>query len=122
MNVYYAHCLAIYNTPQEKRDLITLQRLGFQVTNPNSPIVQRDVELLRGAGQDYMEYFRLMVEAHQALAFRALPDGTIPSGVAKEIFFAHNAFIPVFELPSAISRRSLSLQHTREYLREIGQR
>jgi hypothetical protein len=56
------------------------------------------------------------------LAFRALPDGTIPSGVAQEIKWAGEAGIPVIELPSAVNRRTLTLDQTREYLKEIGQR
>jgi len=33
--IYYAHPLNIYNTAQEKRNIATLESLGFEVVNPN---------------------------------------------------------------------------------------
>ena len=34
---YYAHCLSIFNTPQERRDVAVLETLGFEVYNPPAP-------------------------------------------------------------------------------------
>jgi hypothetical protein len=56
------------------------------------------------------------------LAFRALPHGDIPSGVAQEIVAALEAKMPVFELPSMPASRFISVEETREYLYDIGQR
>ena len=123
MKAYYAHCQANYNTPQEARDLFLLNALGFEVRNPNSPSVQAEIEHLKAAGvDDKMELFRPIVDACDWLVFRALPDGSIPAGVAKEIGWARLAGKPVLELPTAVSRRTLSVDATREYLRDVGQR
>lgn len=122
--VYYAHCLAIYNTPQELRDIELLERLGFTVVNPNSPVVDAGIPAAKRRYADdwFVEVFKPLVQSCDAVTFRALPDGTIPSGVAKELEFAEEFFLPVFELPSARSRRTLTLDQTRAFLAEIGQR
>lgn len=121
--VYYAHCIAIYDTPQEDRDLETLGRLGFEVYNPNSEAVDLAVVERKAADPDnYMEMFRELVVANDALAFRALPDGRIPAGVAKEIVYAREAGLPVFELPSNMVGRTVSVEETRQYLTEVGYR
>jgi hypothetical protein len=118
--VYYAHCQANYGTPQEQRDLFLLRALGFDVLNPNSPEVQ---SLLMHASKDNkMAVFQPLVESCDWLAFRALPDGSISAGVAKEIAWAQEAGKCVLELPSAILRRTLTVEQTRQYLSEVGQR
>lgn len=114
--VYYAHCTAIYNTPQEARDISTLQMLGFAIDNPNCS------ECAEGYANISMEFFRSIVANADALAFRALPDGSIPAGVATEIQMAIDLGKPVFELPSCVLRRSLSVDVTRQYLKEVGSR
>ena len=116
MKVYYAHCIAIYHTPQEDRDVATLSKLGFEVVNPNAP------EHSEGYRREGMAYFKQFAKSCDAIAFRALPDGSIPAGVGSEIeiFLAEGK--PVMELPSAISRRALTVAQTREYLSEVGTR
>ena len=123
MKAYYSHCMAIYGTLQEQRDIHLLTRLGFEVVNPNAPEVAEEVRRRKAAGdENYMEYFRELMRGCEALAFRALPDARIPAGVFKEIQFAHDAAMLVFELPSGVLSREMSVPATREYLREIGQR
>ena len=123
MKVYYAHCLAIYNTPQERRDCETLDALGFEVLNPNHPVHDHAVAEMKRAGKtDYMDYFTGLVSRCDAVAFRALPDGRVPSGVALEIDVARQLGKPVFELPSGIRARCIDVAVTREYLAEVGQR
>jgi hypothetical protein len=118
--IYYAHCQANYGTPQEQRDLFTLRALGFEVLNPNSPEVQ---VLLKDAPKDNkMPVFQPLVESCDWLAFRALPDGSIPAGVAKEIAWAQAGGKCIIELPSAMARRTITVDATREYLRDVGQR
>ena len=137
MIIYYAHCVALYNTPQEKRD-IQLMDLLFPTStliNPNSPSVEarctaiRDEiarnheEFLRDAGAEIMDrVFMNLAQTCDLLVFRALPDGTIPAGVYKEITWAEEANVPILELPSALKRRELTLPQTRQYLAEVGQR
>ena len=36
MKVYYAHSMGLYNSPQEARDIETLENLKLEVLNPNS--------------------------------------------------------------------------------------
>ena len=120
MKIYYAHCQAIYDTPQEKRDIETLEKLRFEVVNPNGPIHQDTARRLKEKDPNsVMDYFYKLVAQCDAIAFRALPDGAIPAGIGGEIA---NLGIPVIELPSGIKRRVLTVEQTREYLKEVGQR
>jgi hypothetical protein len=122
MKVYYAHCIAIYNTPQEERDVHTLLGLGLDVVNPNTPAVDVEVKRLKSLGENYMSFFKDIVHCCEVFAFRALPDGSIPAGVAKELAWAVEADKLIIELPAAILRRVITLEATREYLHEVGQR
>lgn len=121
MKIYYAHNMALYGTKQEERDIATLQGLGFEVINPGDPAICAEVNLLPTSDERMAFFERYSIEC-DAIAFRALPDGPIPAGVVKEInwFVALNK--PVIELPSGIKRREMSVELTREYLREVGQR
>jgi hypothetical protein len=116
LTVYYAHPVSLYDTEQEKRDIQTLEGFGFEVCNPNCTAC---AELYKEAG---MDGFQQIVATKDALAFRAFPDGAIPAGVLKEIMFAREAGKPVIELPSAVLRRGLTKQQTREALLEGGER
>lgn len=122
MKVYYAHSIGIYNTPQEERDLKILENLGFEVFNPNSVECDEGYREMKARTGNGMGYFYHLVRSCDALVFRAHPDGTIPAGVVKEIKIAEEAGMPVFELPSSITRRSMSVDETREYLCEVGAR
>lgn len=119
--VYYEHCISIYHTPQELRDVQTLSQLGFSVMNPNNAITHAAVMSLKAAGGDYMSYFKPIVESADVFAFRALPDGHIPAGIAKTLYWAIEAGKPVIELPGYVGR-VMSLDDTRQYLLEVGQR
>jgi len=113
MRVYYAHCLSLYGTKQEQRDVETLEALGFEVLNPNARI-HKDAYSKFG-----MHYFENLVLRCDAIAFRALPDGRIPAGVSEEIKAGLKLII---ELPNNITGRSISVDETREYLRDCGYR
>jgi hypothetical protein len=120
MNIYYAHCMDIYNTPQEERDIELLESLGLGVINPNTSLHQ-----LRCKYSQYstpMDYFIELVSKCDSLAFRAIPGLGIPAGVYKEIIQAKIQGSPVIELPNSISGRKLSIDATREYLVESGTR
>jgi hypothetical protein len=116
MRVYYAHPITLYDTPQERLDLGALSGLDFDVVNPNS---KKHAEGYKAGG---MDYFKSIVEGCSALAFRAFPDGSIPAGIFKEIMWAEQEGLIVFELPSGLLRRGLSVEITRETLREGGRR
>lgn len=116
LKVYYAHCINLYNTSQEARDVGDLFYLGFEVVNPNMPEHQ---DGYKKYGMPYFEKFSIICSA---VAFRALPDGSIPAGVAAEIQWFRDKSKPIFELPSSILRRVITREQTREYLVEIGHR
>jgi len=142
--IYYAHCTALYGTPQEARDVELIGAVfsgTFQdcrVVNPGADhqikkqcdAIEAEVKkhnrkatLKRDASQEKMDrVFKIAAQTCHVLVFRALPDGMIPAGVAKEIAWAEEAGIPVMELPSSTLRRVLTLPQTRQYLKEIGQR
>lgn len=121
MKIYYAHCQALYDTPQERRDIETLERLGFVVVNPGAPWVER--ALLPIPKEERMAWFERFADECDAIAFRGLPaSDKIPSGVAKEIEWFRQRNKPVIELPSLSLSRIMSLDDTRIYLHEVGQR
>lgn len=120
MKVYYAHCMAIYDTPQEERDVKLLESLGYEVENPNNQIHQEKIKQI--ASSEIMNYFCDEVRKCDCLAFRAVQDGGIPAGVDKEIRAMMGKSGPVFELPSGLIKRVMSVNETREYLLEAGKR
>lgn len=115
MKIYYAHFMGIYNTPQEARDVETIQKLFPQaeVFNPNCE-ASEDGYKISG-----MKYFEDIVKNCDILAFRGLPMGKIPAGVFKEIECAISNGIPVVELP-CFTDRKMQIDDTRSYLKEIG--
>jgi len=113
--LYYAHCMAIYGTPQEKRDIDLLESNNFGVYNPNSEFCQN------GYSEYGMNFFRPIILACDGLVFRGNPDGSIPAGIAKEVAIAQEHRF-ILELPCGITRRTMSVEETREYLKESGQR
>ena len=132
MKVYYAHFQGIYNTPQEERDIATLEKLGLEVVNPNQPEIQEEFQeelktcKLIQKEDPYMEAFDIVffdrVRECEVFAFKALPDGRIPGGVAMELKVAQSKNKLIIELPSGTHARMMGRDDTREYLRDIGQR
>lgn len=125
LKVYYAHFMGIYNTPQEERDVATLQDLDLQVINPNrKDISDRFKEALKVLPYKdaFEQVFGGLVEDCEVFAFKALPDGRIPGGVAWELRIAKLEGKTIIELPSGMHARSMGKDDTREYLQDIGQR
>lgn len=127
MKVYYAHFMGIYDTPQEERDIKTLEALGLEVLNPNQPHIQKEVDDFfkdPEANYDHMfdKVFLSRVRECEVFAFKALPDGRIPGGIVMELEEAQKQKKIIIELPSGMYARSMSREDTREYLRDIGQR
>jgi hypothetical protein len=114
MKIYYAHCINIYGTQQEKRDIATLEALGFEVVNPNSPANE---EGYKAKGMDYFKEFSISCAA---VAFRATATGEIPAGVVKEVTWFLELNKPVIELPTRFLCRSMDVLRTKEFLREVG--
>ena len=114
--IYYAHCMSIYNTPQEKRDLETIKILypNTQIYNPSE-----DKNGEKGYKDFGMKYFTDIIDTCSLLIFRSLPHGKIPAGVFKEINYAIKNNKPVIELP-CFTNREMSVDDTRFYLKECG--
>lgn len=113
---YYARPLSLYGTPQEERDKATIRALGFEPIEINKPEIQA------AAAEQGMAPFESLVKQADALFFRAFVDGAIGAGVIKEIAWAVEGGMPAVELPGRIEIRALSVDETRLYLRELGQR
>lgn len=123
MKLYYAHSVGIYNSEQEKRDIIQLLAMGFEVYNPNNEEVQEDFAVWRIANENrLMVYFDQLLDECDGVAFRAHPDGKIGSGIWYEINYARKQGKPIIELPNLVSTRALSVEDTREYLKILGNR
>jgi hypothetical protein len=128
MKVYYAHCIALYNTKQEERDVQILTSLGLEVLNPNTVETQeRCNKEMKGLDGDaykaaFDNIFHGYIDECPVFAFRALPDGRIPGGVAMELNYAQSKIKLIIELPCNTVARSMSKDDTREYLRDVGYR
>ena len=115
--IYYAHCVQLYGSEQEKRDISTLTNMGFNVLNPNHPDHAAQFEKYK------MEYFTdQLIPTCDALAFRSLPSGELTAGVAVEVQAALDNDLSVIELPSLALRKFLDVDRTRSYLHECGER
>lgn len=114
MKIYYARPINLYNSPQDQRDIQTLEKLGFEVLNPNKEELQKRYK------SEGMSVFMQAVSECDALAFRAFPDLSISAGVKKEIDKAIELKKPVIELPTITEKRTLSVNDTRAYLSLIG--
>lgn len=122
---YYAHCKSIYGTPQEVRDIATLEKLGFDVVNPSSDEIRARLEpWMRHSGRrNAMDFFKGLVQECDVVAFRGLPFSKyIPAGVHLEVMEAVDAEKPIIELPTNLTGRGVSVEATREFLHEVGER
>lgn len=114
--LYYAHAICIYNTQQEVIDLEIISKIfnNYEIINPNSDYVKDNYK-------GDMNFFKDIVQECDLLVFRALPNGKIPSGIAKEISYADEKEIISIELP-CYTGRIMSVEDTRQFLKEIGAR
>ena len=114
-SAYYARPMCLYGTPEEMRDMMIMNQLGY------APIPFTD-EMQRRAKVEGMGPFLEMVAQSEALFFRAFPCGKIGAGVWAEIREAEKFRIPVLELPRIDPGRELSVENTRWYLARLGER
>jgi hypothetical protein len=108
--------MKIYGSQIEHDDVELIGKLGFHAVNPNSQV---HIDAIRNmsSGSEKMDYFCDVVQSCNVLFFRALPDGSIPAGVAKEIKCAQERSIPVFEIPY-FNRKVLTVEETRAYIKD----
>lgn len=120
--IYYAHSMHLYGTPQEARDIATLEGIGSEVLNPNSPEISKKLKKWIEGGKNVMNFFDQYIKTCDLIAFRAYPDGTIGSGVAYEVKKAGEFGIPVIELPNLLESRYRSYEDTKVMLQLLGER
>ena len=118
MKAYYARPISVDDTPQEQRDHELIKKLGYEPY----PIGEVKKEILSRYKKEGMEVFKEVVLESDCIIFRSFPDGSIGAGVMREIIWAQEAGIPVVEFPRKLPRRYLSVDDTREMLKELGQR
>lgn len=122
LKCYYAHCMLTYDSSIEQQDIKLLEKIGVDIINPNCEEHRNGcTKFAFKYGKDkVMKYFENIVEDCDMIAFRALPDGQIPSGVAVEVLYAKELNLPIIELPCSITKRCQAYPETKEYLTEIG--
>ena len=101
LKCYYAHFVGQYNTRIEKLDIETLQRLGFDVINPNNEKYSNEYEEYKKNNPlSPMEYFNKIINKCDIFAYRCLYDKTITAGVHKELKHAKKYNKIIIELPN----------------------
>ena len=122
LKCYYAHTMLSYGSTIEKKDIETLEKLGFEVLNPNQEWIQEEVkQYIEENGRDKtMDYFKKLIDTCEVVAFRANPDGNILSGIAFELKYSAEKSKPIIELPSSMFDRMWDYPKTKQYLIEVG--
>jgi nucleoside 2-deoxyribosyltransferase len=125
MKIYYAHPLTMYGSEREKKDLLLLAQLGFEVYNPNQEAVTKQYLAARARQEQneafdaFAHVFKPLVLACDGVAFRAFGDGRVGAGVATECNWAVVDGRPVFELPTYVRTRFLTVSETRARIRKM---
>ncbi len=123
LRCYYAHTMTSYNSTIERQDIELLERLGFEVINPNQSKYQEGCKSYckEHGWENVMEYFEDIISNEcDMVAFRSLPNGKILSGVAAEVAHAKVIGYPVIELPCSLNNRYMDYPETKQYLIELG--
>lgn len=89
---YFAHQVSDYDTVRERDAIRVIKTMGWRIVNPNEPSHQQ-AYLTEG-----MTHFTDIVVNQDVLVFMQNKWGEIGVGVAMEMFAAHNAGIPLFEV------------------------
>ena len=116
MKVYYAHPINYYNTTTEVKDIETLEKLGFEVFNPNQKWIEQGYI---NSGRD-MNFFKTLIDGCHCLVVRPNHKNDITSGVAIEINYAYEIGIPVFVLTdhTTLKKKFLSYEATKKYIKK----
>lgn len=122
LKCYYAHTMVSYGSTIEQMDIELLESLGFEVINPSSPDIAQGCKdyVFNNGASNVMSYFKDIIDTCELVAFRALPNGDILSGIAAEVEHAIVAGIQVIELPSSVRKRMMDYPATKQYLIELG--
>ena len=106
MKIYFAHCMADYDTLRERLALrlISARFPDYEIVNPNSPGISGDYETHRSK-DDPMLYFRQIVNGCDALAFlyNAGDTRSVGAGVGAEVLEALVHGKPIFFIDISIN-------------------
>ena len=114
--VYFARPMSQYHSESDQSDIREIELLGFRVADITNLTTQTAVEY------GGMSVFEPIVKSSEALFFRPFPNDKIGAGVAKEINWARESGIPVFELAGSMDKRTMDVKQTRAMLKKLGQR
>ncbi|NOS67782.1 MAG: hypothetical protein HOO67_05475 [Candidatus Peribacteraceae bacterium] len=128
MKIYFAHPVTSYGTPIEQRVLDELRLIKFQVVNPNTPEHQENYQRL--PREQAFEYFLTLARTCDACVFIPFEDGTIGSGVFKELETFFERGLKVYEFYSKVwpfvqrdleqlRDRALTIEETREKINQL---
>lgn len=100
MKIYFAHPVTDYGTERQAKAIAGIEDyfiadLGFRsfkIENPDQPHHQA------GYAAQGMEYFLSVLQGCTHLAFMRFPDGSVGSGVATEVLWAHTCCLNVYEV------------------------
>lgn len=122
LKCYYAHTMISYDSTIEQYDIKMLENLNFEVINPFDWVIYNGCrEYVKQHGnENVMDYFKDIIDKCDLVAFRALPDGQILSGIAAEVSHARSRQLPIIELPCSLTDRMLDYPKTKEFLTELG--
>jgi hypothetical protein len=116
MKAYYARSIDQYGEDHDKFCIDELETLGFEVVDPNDFFTQEEYD------KKGMDMFYERIDECDVFFFRALPNKRITAGVFKELLHALGNDIPMYEMPFDVASRAMSVEETREYLKEKGVR
>ncbi len=114
MKIYYARPMNIYGKPIDIANKALLQKLGFEVIDPDKK------ELVEKYAVQGMSAFYEVIDTCDALTYFTTGEGSITSGVMKEIYHAQSQNKPVFEIPNFLGKKILTVEETRQYLSSVG--
>lgn len=121
--IYYAHTMTTYYSQEETDAVELLKSMGYEVVNPSDKKIVEGFELFKkdNPSESSMDYFLGVVKTCDLLAFSAVEDDKLTSGVVKEVLYALGNKMPVLEIHTIDSlnpKRFMSLEKTREYLKK----
>lgn len=121
VRVYYARSVLLRGTEQERADIASLEKAGFEVVNAEREEVDCD-DWDKDAGFVYFNKTSNVAANKRpaVLVYRPYDDGSIPNGIATLIKAVRFHGFLIMELPTASNRPTMRWQETVEYLSAAG--
>lgn len=114
---YYARSIDQYDKEHDNHCIKELENLGFEVVDPNKFFTKEEYD------EKGMQMFFDRIKDCDVFFFKSIyQGGKITAGVFKEYCYAQELGIPAYEIPFNVSIRSLTVEGTRQYLKDKGVR